>query len=1055
MSNAIVQCRRGTAAEWTSNNYILAYGQIGFELDGNRIKVGNGVSGWNNLNYIGGSGTGGGSTSGILNLNGLTSVTQTFALGTSGSDFNIISTGSAHTFYIPNATANSRGLLTSGDFLLLSGKLNNSLSLGHIFIGDGSNHPSGILVSGDGVINTTGSLILATVNSNIGSFTYATVTVDAKGRITAVSSGANPLLTAITSINGTTNAVQTLITGVDGTDFNIASITGVTAFNIPTSDATNRGLLSPTDWSTFNSKLSAAITSINSTTNAAQSLITGMVGSDFNIVSTTGVNSFNIPTANQNSRGLLSSGDWITFSGKLTSAITSINSTTNAAQSLITGVAGTDFNITSTTGVNIFSIPSAATGARGLLTSGDWITFAGKLSPTLASNDIFIGNGSNRASGVRIGGDATLGTTGALTLATVNATTGTYTFATITANAKGLVIAASSGNISSALDAISNITGVILYRSGNIWAALPPGSSGYALVSRGANLAPAYSLISGGGAGGISSLNSLTDASQTLSTGYTGNDFGISSAGGIHTFNLPTAATGTRGLLSSGDWISFAGKLSPTLASNDVFIGDGSNRASGVRIGGDATINTTGALILATVNSTTGTYVFATITANSKGLVIAASSGNISSALNAISNITGSILYSSGGTWMALPPGTSGRILTTAGINTLPSWVNNAGITGAILSLNGIVEGAQLLRTGMAGTDFTITSAGSGHTFNIPSASASNRGLLTSADWTTFNNKLSTSLPSGYLWIGDASNVASGIPSTGLFLGFDEIGGDATISETGNLTLATVNSNVGSFQFATVTVNAKGLTTAVTSGNISAGLDAISNITGTILYRSGTQWLGLPPGTSGRVLSTSGPNTYPVWASSAGGGITGAILTLNGLPEGAQLLIAGTGGSDFAISSVGSGHTFNIPTATANIRGVVSSGSFDIFDRSRVRQFGITIDGGGSVPSTGYKGSFRPNYSGQITKITMLAISPLDTTGYAVIDLYKDTFGNYRPTIADKITSTTPPTLSGVAAEQVVTGWTTAFSAGDVFGFDLIATGTLTKFNLIIDTLVV
>lgn len=52
--------------------------------------------------------------SGIGTLNTLTASTQTFATGTTGSDFNINSTGSAHTFNIPDAAASTRGLVSTG-----------------------------------------------------------------------------------------------------------------------------------------------------------------------------------------------------------------------------------------------------------------------------------------------------------------------------------------------------------------------------------------------------------------------------------------------------------------------------------------------------------------------------------------------------------------------------------------------------------------------------------------------------------------------------------------------------------------------------------------------------------------------------------------------------------------------------------------------------------------------------------------------------------------------------------------------------------------------------
>ena len=59
---------------------------------------------------------------------------------------------------------------------------------------------------------------------------------------------------------------------------------------------------------------------------------------------------------------------------------------------------------------------------------------------------------------------------------------------------------------------------------------------------------------------GITAINSLTGAVQTLGTGTSGTDFGIVSSGTSHTFNLPTASATNRGALSSADWSTFYGK---------------------------------------------------------------------------------------------------------------------------------------------------------------------------------------------------------------------------------------------------------------------------------------------------------------------------------------------------------------------------------------------------------------------------------------------------------------------------------------------------------------
>ncbi len=82
---------------------------------------------------------------------------------------------------------------------------------------------------------------------------------------------------------------------------------------------------------------------------------------------------------------------------------------------------------------------------------------------------------------------------------------------------------------------------------------------------------------------------------------------------------------------------------------------------------------------------------------------------------------------------------------------------------GNIDSINGDSTATQLLSVGTTGTDFTISDAGGGvHVFEIPDASASARGLLTSANWSTFNSKQAA------LTIGNLTDAGTdGITVTG------------------------------------------------------------------------------------------------------------------------------------------------------------------------------------------------------------------------------------------------------------------------------------------------
>jgi hypothetical protein len=58
-----------------------------------------------------------------------------------------------------------------------------------------------------------------------------------------------------------------------------------------------------------------------------------------------------------------------------------------------------------------------------------------------------------------------------------------------------------------------------------------------------------------------------------------------------------------------------------------------------------------------------------------------------------------------------------------------------------LISLNNLTRQNQFFATGTSGTDFNISSTTATHTFNIPDASATNRGLITTGSQTIAGNK--------------------------------------------------------------------------------------------------------------------------------------------------------------------------------------------------------------------------------------------------------------------------------------------------------------------------
>lgn len=116
------------------------------------------------------------------------------------------------------------------------------------------------------------------------------------------------------------------------------------------------------------------------------------------------------------------------------------------------------------------------------------------------------------------------------------------------------------------------------------------------------------------------------------------------------------------------------------------------------------------------------------------------------------------------------------------------------------------------------------------------------------------------------------------------------------------------------------------------------------------------------------------------------------------------------------------------------------------------RAIGITIDGAGSAITTGIKGDIYVPYACTITAVTMLA----DQSGSIVVDIWKDVFANYPPTVADTIIDTgaggTKPTISSATNSQdnTLAHWTTSVSAGDTIRFNVDSCTSITRCTLVL-----
>ncbi len=268
---------------------------------------------------------------------------------------------------------------------------------------------------------------------------------------------------------------------------------------------------------------------------------------------------------------------------------------------------------------------------------------------------------------------------------------------------------------------------------------------------------------------------------------------------------------------------------------------------------------------------------------------------------------------------IGMPPASAG----TDGYLTAADWiVFNAGAGG--------VPTTRLINTTPPLTGGGDLSAD--RTLSIPPATAIVSGYLTSADWVTFNGKqaalgytpenvankattLAAPDNTKYPTTLAVSTAIAGLAPAGNYI--TELTGDVVAVGPGVVAATIQPGVVDNTKLAPVNdstfkgrdnVGVPGDPMDLTATQATALLDE---------FTPGLKGLAPPSGggTSNYLRADGSWNTPP------------GTFTLNTLSGAVQTLAVGTTGTDFAIVSIGTSHTFNLPDAGASARGVVTTGA--------------------------------------------------------------------------------------------------------------------------------
>jgi hypothetical protein len=408
-------------------------------------------------------------------------------------------------------------------------------------------------------------------------------------------------------------------------------------------------------------------------------------------------------------------------------------------------------------------------------------------------------------------------------------------------------------------------------------------------------------------------------------TSVTGTSPVVSSGGATPAISMPAATTSVNGYLTSTDWNTFNNKGSGTVTSVSA--------TSPVTSTGGATPT----IAMPAATTSVSGYLTSTdwTTFNNKSNTNGTVTSVAATAGTGIS-VSGSPITTSGTlTITNTAPDQTVALTAGTGISTTGTYPNFT-ITNTAPSSGGTVTSVAALTLGTTGTDLSSTVATGTTTpvitLQVPTASATNRGALSAADWTTFNNKGSgtvttVSVTSANGFAGTSSGGAT--PALTLSTSISGIlkGNGTAISAATSGTDYSAGTSALSTGIVKSTTTTGALTIAVaadfpTLNQNTTGTAA--NVTGTVAIANGGT--GQTTYTNGQILigNTTG-NTLTKTTLTAGTGISvtngAGSITINNTtaPYSATYLVVAGGGGGGASGNGGGGGAGGLLTGTTSL----------------------------------------------------------------------------------------------------------------------------------------